>query len=283
MSLSTLTVHASAKTNLWLRVFGKRNDGFHEIETRMVNLSLFDQLELNLTSKEQVDFSCSDASLPTDESNLVIKAVRAMEGHTGMKFGLKIHLEKIIPTGAGLGGGSSDAAAVIKAINILGNLEIPTGVLARIGASIGSDVPFFIYDQPCDVSGRGEIVVPLDPTMCQRLPIVLLKPGFQISAAWAYQNLSVAQEFSFPETLPQICPWGTMVNDLERPVFMKFPILRLMKSWLLKQSEVHAALLSGSGSTMLAILRHFDGGEPLVHRAREYFGEETWTFCGYTT
>lgn len=282
MSKKLHTVQAPAKTNLWLRVLGKRDDGFHAIETRMVALALSDQLALSWTDKEKVVFSCTDKTLPTGEENLVVKAVRAMENRLDRKFGIKIQLKKEIPVGAGLGGGSSDAAAVIKAINEMGKFGLDQAEMARIGAEIGSDIPFFIYNRPCDVSGRGEIVEPLDGEEIPRLPIVLLKPNFGISAAWAYQNFAKSGELILPPNVPQICPWGKMENDLERPVFMKFPILKHMKTWLLKQPEVHAALLSGSGSTVLAVLRHYDGGQTLVERAISQYGEATWSYCGYT-
>lgn len=282
MTQEKYIIKAPAKTNLWLRVCGVREDGFHAIESRMVHLSLCDQLELTWTNKEKVQFTCSDPSLPTGEDNLVVKAVRVMEKHLGRPLGIKIHLSKNIPSGAGLGGGSSDAAAVIKSINTMGSFGIPPEELVHLAASIGSDIPFFIYDQPCDVSGRGEIVVPIDKEAIPRLPIFLMKPAFEISAAWAYQNLAKSNEMNLPTDIPQVCQWGSMENDLERPVYMKFPILRDMKKWLLKQPEVHAALLSGSGSTMLAVLRHFDGGDSLSRKAREHFGEETWTYCGFT-
>ena len=124
--------------------------------------------------------------------------------------------------------------------------------------------------------------MPLETEAVPALPVALIKPGFGISAAWAYQNLAKAKDMTLPTEVPQVCAWGKMENDLEIPVFMKFPILRDMKKWLLQQPEVHAAMLSGSGSTMLAVLRHFDSGEPLVNRAKQHYGEATWTYCGCT-
>ena len=279
-SKKKIEVTAPAKTNLWLRVLGKREDGFHEIESRMVNLSLQDHLTLQQTKGKKIELTCSDKSLPVGEDNLVVRAARAMESLTSKKLGLKIHLEKRIPCGAGLGGGSSDAAAVLHAVNQIGAFEIPLEDLVTAAASIGSDVPFFVHRTSCDVSGRGEIVEPVPEGKMPRLPIILIKPGFEISSAWAYQNLASSRDTNYPESVPQICPWGSMENDLERPVFIKFPILCQIKEWLLKQPEIHAAILSGSGSTVLAVLRHFDEGEPLVEKVKSYFGEETWTFCG---
>ncbi|MEO0413405.1 MAG: 4-(cytidine 5'-diphospho)-2-C-methyl-D-erythritol kinase, partial [Verrucomicrobiota bacterium] len=145
------------------------------------------------------------------------------------------------------------------------------------------DIPFFVYRKTCDCSGRGEIVRPTaDSGKEVGLPIVLLKPDFGISAASAYQGLSGVKDIDVSETLPQICPWGTMVNDLERPVFYKFPVLQLMKRWLLSQSGVHAAMLSGSGSTMLAVLKNGEGSQKLIKRARKEFGATWWAWSGLT-
>ncbi len=275
------SISAPAKTNLHLRVTGKREDGFHEIDTRMVRLSLADELTLRWTRDDRVNLTCSDEDLPTGEDNLAVKAVRALEAHCGKRFSLAIDLKKNIPSGAGLGGGSSDAAAVLRAINEMAELDLKEDALAMIAAEIGSDVPFFIYNQSCDCRGRGEIVEPLEECL-DRLPVVLIKPGFEISAAWSYQRLEGSEEIPEFTYLPQICLWGEMVNDLERPVFAKFPILGEMKSWLLAQKDVHAGLMSGSGSTMLAILKEGESGDSLEQRITERYGENTWTFVGHT-
>lgn len=277
----TFEIEAAAKTNLWLEVLGKRDDGFHEIRTRMVCLSLFDRLKLAWRDDDKVVLKCSDKSLPTGEENLVVKAVRAMEKHTGKVFGLSIDLQKNIPSGAGLGGGSSDAAAVIRAINKMADLNLPEAEMSEVAATIGSDIPFFIYDRPCDCTGRGEIVVPLDDAI-QKLSVFLIKPAFEISAGWAYQRYTESAEYEGFDYLPQICRWGPMVNSLERPVFEKYPVLGDTKHWLLRQPEVHAALMSGSGSTMLAVLRKGAFVDELESRALERYGESSWTFTGKT-
>ena len=274
-------INAPAKTNLWLRVLGKRDDGFHEIDTRMVRLTLADELTLQWTDDGTIDLSCDDPTLPVGEENLVIKAVRALEERSGKKFSVSIDLIKKIPTGAGLGGGSSDAAATLLALNEMAELHLDSGALAEVGAQIGSDVPFFIYRQSCDCRGRGEVVEPV-PEEIHSLSVVLLKPGFEISAAWAYQNYADSKEYPDTMYLPQVCQWGQMVNDLERPVFEKFVVLAEMKSWLLSQPEVHAALLSGSGSTMLAVLKRNDDGQPLIDRALNRYGKAWWAWVGRT-
>ncbi|MEX2579880.1 MAG: 4-(cytidine 5'-diphospho)-2-C-methyl-D-erythritol kinase [Verrucomicrobiales bacterium] len=275
-------IEAPAKTNLWLRILGKREDGFHDIETRMARLSLRDRLRLAWRSDERLVLTCSDEALPTGEDNLVVKAVRALERHVGKVFAVSVELEKRIPSGAGLGGGSSDAAAVLRALNEMAQLSLSADELAEVGSEIGSDVPFFLHDGPCDCRGRGEIVEPVRDEATS-LPVFLLKPAFGISAAWAYRRFGASEEYESFTYLPQLCPWGEMVNDLERPVFEKFPVLGDMKSWLLKQPEVHAALLSGSGSTMLAVLLANQPAEDLVRRALDRYGENSWTFLGRTS
>lgn len=277
-----LDVTAPAKTNLSLRVLGKREDGFHEIETRMVSLSLADRLKLQWREDEEVVLHCSDPNLPTGEDNLVVRAVRALERHAGKTFAVTISLEKHIPSGAGLGGGSSDAAAVLRAVNEMARLCLSEDELAAIGATIGSDVPFFVYERPCLCRGRGEIVEPLEEEL-PSLPLFLVKPDFGIAAAWAYRHYAESGEYEGFFYGPQEGRWGTLVNDLERPVFEKFPVLGEMKSWLLEQPEVEGALLSGSGSTMLAVLAEEASGYDLRVRALERYGESCWTFLGRTT
>lgn len=281
MSNNKIEISAPAKTNLWLCVLGKREDGFHEIDTRMVELSLADKItiEVNLSGQE-VSLTCSDESLETGEDNLVMRAVRVLEEHCGQSFGLRIHLQKHIPIAAGLGGGSSDAAAVLKGINRLCKLNLDNDVLSGLAARIGSDVPFFIYNSPCDCTGRGEIVAPVK--FDQELPVLLVKPGFGVSAAWAYQHRADSIEIPGVVYAPQVCQWGSMVNDLERPVFEKFLFLARLKMWLLDQPETHAALLSGSGSTLLVVLREAHEGVQLAEKIKGHFGETMWTHLGHT-
>lgn len=276
-------IAAPAKTNLWLRVLGKRGDGFHEIDTRMVKLGLEDTLRLKWRDDDEVILRSSDPALPTGEDNLVVKAVRALERHTDKVFSVSIDLEKRIPSGAGLGGGSSDAAAVLRALNMMASLFLPEEELAAVAATIGSDIPFFVFDRPCDCRGRGEIVVPVPETETPpTLPVFLFKPAFEIAASWAYRHWSTSGEYEGFTYLPQAGPWGTMTNDLERPVFEKFPLLGEMKSWLLAQPGVRAALLSGSGSTLLAILEEGVDASDLTRATLARYGENGWTWSGRT-
>jgi 4-diphosphocytidyl-2-C-methyl-D-erythritol kinase len=278
--MSEITLQAPAKTNLWLRILRKREDGFHEIATRIAPLSLHDEVTLTEATGKAVKLTCSDPTVSVDESNLAVKAVRALESRIGRRFGVRIHLEKKIPHGAGLGGGSSDAATVLKGLNDLFSLNLSAGELAETGAAIGSDVPVFIYDRVCDCTGRGEIVAPVE--FPWELPVFLMKPPFGVPTPWAYQRWAESEEIVGVPYAPQICPWGVMENDLERPVFAKYLLLARMKKWLLDQREVHAAVLSGSGSSLLAVLIHNDSGRVLEERARQTFGQTLWTWVGHT-
>lgn len=271
-----LDLPSYAKINLWLRLLGKRDDGFHEVETRLVKVDVADTVSLELTgTKPAISLTCNVPGIPTDDSNLAIKALRAFEARAGLSRGWRIHLEKRIPHGAGLGGGSSNAAVILKAANQLLGQPLPLEALIEIAAGIGSDVPCFLLDSPAaDGSGRGERVVPAE--FPWQLPLVLIKPAFPIPTPWAYKNWSTSQELPGVLYAPQICPWGAMVNGLERPVFEKHRLLPALKNWLLEHGSVRAALMSGSGSTMFAITQTEVQAEALAAEARAYCGDGTW-------
>ena len=260
--------------NLSLRVIRRRDDGFHEIESLMVPLSLCDTLEFTRREEGGLAFSCSDASLPTGPENLVVRAVGEFCRHTNLAVNLAIHLQKEIPHGAGLGGGSSDAATTLLALDRMFETRLPLTELAALAAGIGSDIPFFIYQSAAWCRGRGEDVLPC--VFSEKLPLVLLKPSFGVPTPWAYRQWRDSQEIPGISCAAQKFGWGEMVNDLERPVFQKYLQLAEMKRWLLGQSEVAGAIMSGSGSTMLAVLRERVGGGSLIEKAREQFGPNLW-------
>ena len=151
---------APAKVNLNLTVKGRRKDGFHDIESLMVPISIFDRLRISHVEKGELQFTCSDESLPTGDENLVVRAARLFCESTGMEPRLKIALTKEIPHGAGLGGGSSDAASTLLGLNRLFETELSREALAKMAAELGSDIPFFIYQSAAVIRGRGETVSP---------------------------------------------------------------------------------------------------------------------------
>jgi 4-diphosphocytidyl-2-C-methyl-D-erythritol kinase len=265
---------APAKTNLSLRVVRRRDDGFHEIETLMVRLSLADTLHFSLRESGGLTFSCSDSTIPSGPENLVVRAVDEFVRHTGVPVAVDIHLEKKIPHGAGLGGGSSDAATTLIALNELYSTGLSKSILAELASRIGSDIPFFIHESAAWCRGRGEIVEPV--AFAEKLPLFLIKPAFGVPTPWAYKQWRDSLEIPGIPYGPQEFAWGTMVNDLERPVFEKYIQLAEMKRWLLAQTEVAGALMSGSGSTMLALLKTGADRDSLDAKARANFGTGFW-------
>ncbi len=260
--------------NLTLKVLGKRADGFHELESLMVPLDLADVLHFE--NADRFSLHCDAPGVPLDESNLVTMAVRSFERHTGVTCRWRVTLEKNVPHGAGLGGGSSDAATTLMALNTLENTGMSREELAGVGAAFGSDVPFFIYQQACMVGGRGELVSPVEVPGLSGTRILLLKPGFAVSTPDAYKNCLDAAPLPGLDYGPQKVPWGEMVNDLEKPVFYKHRFLAEVKLWLLGQPGVVAAMMSGSGSTMMALMDGEGDFDGLLERAREELDPTLW-------
>jgi 4-diphosphocytidyl-2-C-methyl-D-erythritol kinase len=274
IEMQTMQVLAPAKINLSLRILGRRDDGFHEIETLISPISLADKIDIERQSRG-IDFSCDDPTVPTGDENLVVRAAKAFFVKTKIARGVGIKLHKKIPHGAGLGGGSSDAAATLRALNQLFETNLSRGELAKLGSTIGSDVAFFLFDSAAVCKGRGEIVSPMK--LKKKLSILLLKPGFSVSSGWAYSRWQDSKEIPGISYLPQNFERQSFVNDLERPVFEKFVFLSQLKAWLLKQGEVGAALMSGSGSTVFAVLRENADVDLVIKRAREELDREVWT------
>ena len=272
-----MQLRAPAKINLSFRILRRREDGFHEIETLMAPVSLFDELSLTVRNSDQDDvlFTCDDASLPTDDDNLAVRAARLFFKNTGRRAGLKIELRKAIPHGAGLGGGSSDAASVLLGLNRLLNAGLRAEELAAIAAEIGSDVPFFIYESPAICRGRGELVTRAKLT--EALPLLLVKPAFGVRTPWAYGRWKDAKELPGVSYQQQTSRGTAFVNYLERPVFEKHVFLARLKMWLLAQPEVDAALMSGSGSTVFAVLRDRGVAETLAVRVKAELDPDLWT------
>jgi len=272
--MTNMQVFAPAKINLSLRILEKRRDGFHEIETVIAPVSLFDEIEIEKQSR-WIDFSCDDPSIPKGQGNLVVRAANSFFEATNLKSGVLIKLKKKIPHGAGLGGGSSDAASTLLALNELFEARLSSKTLAEMAESIGSDVPFFVFQSAAICKGRGELVAPMK--LREELSILLLKPEFGVPTAWAYQRWQSSKEISGVHYAPQEFGRQIFVNDLERPVFEKFVFLAEMKMWLLKQPEVAVALMSGSGSTMFAVLKPNAHVDVVVARAKKELDPNLWT------
>jgi len=271
-----MQVLAPAKINISLRVLGRRSDGFHEIETLIAPISLCDEIKIEHRSgKQKIAFRCDDSSVPKGHENLVVRAAKVFFQEMKINRGVSIGLKKRIPHGAGLGGGSSDAASTLLALNELFDTNLPREALAKMAETIGSDVPFFLFQSAAICKGRGELVSPI--RLREQLSVLLLKPEFGVPTQWAYSRWRESHEIPEISYAAQAFDGQAFVNDLERPVFEKFVFLGQLKTWLLKQAEVAAALMSGSGSTVFAVLRGDVNANRLATRAKAELDPELWT------
>lgn len=271
-SLAGMKRVARAKINLSLRIRGKRADGFHELESLFAPLVLADVLTFE--DAPAFAFTCDDPTLPVDDSNLAVRAARRFSERDGRPLQVHIHLEKHIPHGAGLGGGSSDAATVLRALNDRSGNPLTPAVLREIADELGSDVPFFLQDSAALCRGRGEIVEPRP--LVKSFAVLLIKPPFPVPTPWAYQRWSASRELSGVSYAAQHADGVELINDLERPVFEKYLFLAALKTWLTQQPEVAAALMSGSGSTTFALVRDAGSMTDLERRTRAEFGNDLW-------
>ncbi len=291
-----LTLKAPAKINWFLNILGMRDDGFHEIQSLMQKITLYDELA----------FSPSDSlRLTTDvpvavEQNLVYRAAMLMKEKYGVKEGALIHLDKIIPMGAGLGGGSSDAASALAGLNELWSLNLSLKELSEIAGSIGSDIPFFLYNSMAYVGGRGERISPRSAG--GKLHLLLVKPNFNISTEWSYKTFALENHIRAkhdPDTsdmehnaeltkkeekdnniehfirkieraeIRELV--GVVSNDLELIAIKNFPVIAEIKNSLLDRGALFS-LMSGSGSTVFGV---FDTKENAEKASQEFDG--FWT------
>jgi len=272
----TIQWKAPAKVNLWLEVLRRREDGYHELSSLMVPLDLCDDVKVGLQENcEGITIECHEPGVPLDERNLCSKAARAFQLRTGLEGGVHIELKKRIPHGAGLGGGSSDAAATLLALNHLTRFPLQDRDLHDLARSLGADVPFFLYDGPALTTGIGDRLEPVGP-----LPdygFVLIKPPFGISTKGVYESLRLTRGESrirVPLFLAQ--PWKLelwLQNDLETVTEVDHPVIRQLKQWLMSQGA-HGALMSGSGSTVFGV---FEGKSTAIKVAGS--ARKIWDDC----
>jgi 4-diphosphocytidyl-2-C-methyl-D-erythritol kinase len=271
-----MQLFAPAKINLSFKILRRREDRFHEIETLMTPISLRDELTIEPNDSDPgIAFTSDDPSLPAGEDNLVVRAARSFFAEIKEEPRMRIALRKKIPHGAGLGGGSSDAASTLVGLNELHGEALRPVRLTSLAAGIGSDVPFFLARSVAICRGRGEIVEPVGPL--PELSLLLLKPEFGVPTPWAYERWRDSRELPGVDYAVQTVGELSLQNDLERPVFEKHLFLARMKGWLREQPEVVAALLSGSGSTMFAVLRDAGGADALANRARAELDPALWS------
>ena len=260
-----MKIRAPAKINLNLRVVGKRRDGYHLIDTIMLPVSLYDELEIrkirspvdNKKTKDgMIEVSCDHPLVPGGEKNIVYRAARLIMQQTDKQQQVQIHIRKRIPVGAGLGGGSADAAATLIGLNRLLKLRFSAARLEKLALSLGADVPFFIRARPARARGIGERLYPLHgiPSFW----LVIVYPGFPVSTAWAFKKLPPTLtkppvNTSIPTSLKRFDRLAKLlVNDLESVTLKRYPKIQLLKDRLLHQGAA-GSLMSGSGSSVFGI------------------------------
>ena len=251
---------AHAKINLTLAVTGKRKDGYHTLATVMQEISLADTLRAE-KAQEGVSLVCSDPALPTDEGNLCVKAARAYLAAAGEPGGVKLTLEKKIPSGAGLGGGSSDAAATLL---LLSELYPADADLCSLAVSLGADVPFFLAGGTCLCTGIGEVLRPLYFPGKEQLWCVVAKESEGLSTPEvyrAYDELENKPEHDPAQNIVEAMTWGDpeavypfLSNDLERAAYVLRPEIRELRTYL-KALGAEATQMTGSGSAVFGLFR----------------------------
>ncbi|MBI1737398.1 MAG: 4-(cytidine 5'-diphospho)-2-C-methyl-D-erythritol kinase [Candidatus Rokubacteria bacterium] len=262
-------LHAGAKVNLVLEVLGKREDGYHEIATVMQAVDLSDRVVLE--PAERLELRTSDPALPTDATNLALRAALVLAKAAGLDRGARITIDKRIPVAAGLGGGSADAAAVLVGLNRLWGLRWPAGRLAEVAVELGMDVPFFLHGGAALGTGRGER---LERVGAMSLALVLVNPGFPVSTAEAYGAVSPALYTDGVRAREMARALGarmrarvarSLYNALEAAVAPAHPEIARMTAALVAAGALGAAM-SGSGATVFGIARSLEHARQIQAR-----------------
>jgi 4-diphosphocytidyl-2-C-methyl-D-erythritol kinase len=266
-------IRAPAKVNLFLRVLGRRPDGYHLLDTLIVPVSLYDVIEIRrVPAKRQqpanarITIDCDDPAVPAGEENLAYRAAQLLLKQVERPTGIHIHIQKRIPLGAGLGGGSTDAAATLLGLNRLFKLNVSEARLERLALRLGADVPFFIRARPARAYGIGERLRPVRELV--HFWLVILYPGFPVVTASVYNKLpkkltkptpgnSIATSLKRFDRLTDL-----LVNDLESVTLESYPKIRLLKEKLLREGAA-GGLMSGSGSSVFGVF----GSKGLAQRA----------------
>jgi 4-diphosphocytidyl-2-C-methyl-D-erythritol kinase len=248
-----MILYPNAKINLGLRILRKREDGFHDIESIMIPVPIYDILELS--ASDEFSYTQTGIDIPSDgRLGLVERAYMLMKNRYGIGP-VAIHLRKQIPIGAGLGGGSADAAFTLKGLNEWFDLGLSTETLEHLAAELGSDCPFFIVNQPALATGRGEQLHPMNVNL-SGLYIAIYNPGIHVSTASAYGSIIPKPMNSIGHQIKALHEWQAYyVNDFEKPVTLVHPEISLGIEYLIQEGAIYAAM-SGSGSSYLGIFEN---------------------------
>jgi len=272
--MEKLIFKSNAKINLGLNIVSKRKDGFHNLETIFYPINLFD--EITFTKSNNFSFTSSDTNLNKETTNLIIKSKEALESYFGIEIPVDIFLKKNIPIGAGLGGGSSNAASTLLALINLYNLQIEPQHLQKIALKLGSDVPYFLNPVPSFAESRGEILSPINLTLDKYLLVV--NPGIHISTKWAFNQITPKQPLTSLKSLTNYSKidienlMSFASNDFEKIVFDHFPEIKEIKEKMMQFDAVFS-MMTGTGSTVWGM---FDDEEAafqteLYFKCKNYF------------
>ncbi len=273
---TALSLKSPAKVNLRLEVLNERPDGYHGIRTVFQKISVQDAIHFSLTRDPGISIATDCPELPVGQSNLIHKAAQIIWQLSGRQAGISVRLKKRIPLGAGLGGGSSNAAATLTALNELLGLGLSEREMMDLGVRIGADVPFFFLRQGAIARGVGE---KLKEVVLPRLWYVLVYPNFEVPARWAYRNFKLTKKkvrikiqelLTTPEEICKI-----LMNDLEKVVSAKFPQIDLMKK-ILHSAGAMGTLMTGSGPTVFGIFPDGVAAAKGFEKTKALVGNKRW-------
>lgn len=284
--MASLTYFSPAKINLFLAITDRRADGFHNLVSLVAPLTWGDALHVE--PAEMISLTCDDPALPNDDRNLVVKAANAFVAETGWKGGARLRLEKRIPVGAGLGGGSSNAAVTLCALNQLAGEPLSPTRLAEVAARVGSDCPLFLTGKPSVMRGRGERIEIVPDSAAQRLSgreLLIFKPAFGVSTAWAYGAMAANAPRDYlpaDQADARINPWlngrepaeALLFNNMESVAFRKFPALPVLLERLRELGL--SPRMSGSGSACFAFLPQDAPLGAIVDLIQQCWGQSTF-------
>ncbi len=269
-----ISLNAHAKINLSLNVLGKREDGYHTLQMIMQTIQLHDTISIHQIP-EGVEINCDAPYVPNNSSNIAYKAAEAMLYSFGIKSGVRIDIQKRIPVAAGLAGGSTDAAAVIKGINELFKLGIDQKELMKLGKTIGADVPYCIMGGTALAEGIGEVLTPLPDF--GGVAVLLIKPRVGVSTAWVYKNLDLSKVSERPEIDKLLTAIGDrdirtlsseMKNVLESVTVNKYPVIEKIKKELIRLGAA-GSMMSGSGPTVFGIFEDTEKAKFAYERLKD--------------
>ncbi|MEN2766727.1 4-(cytidine 5'-diphospho)-2-C-methyl-D-erythritol kinase [Ornithinibacillus xuwenensis] len=269
---------APAKINLSLDVIRKRSDGYHDVEMIMTTVDLADRIELNTLQEDRIEVSLWSRYVPNDERNLAYKAAKAFKSRYNITKGVQIKIEKVIPVSAGLGGGSTDAAAVLRGLNKLWDLNIPIQELAALGATIGSDVPFCVYGSTGIAKGFGDIIETLPPP--PPFWVILAKPDIGVSTKTIFQRVDINEvihpntnkviEALYEKDFKKLCQ--NIGNSLEPVTTSLHPEVQRIKEKM-QQAGASGVLMSGSGPTVYGIVEQQSKAQRIYNGMRGFCHE----------